>query len=613
MTKPAPLDILGITSDGGGFHDSSVAWIRNGRVEFALSEERLSRVKHDSAFPAGALRETLRVSGLTPADFAGVAVGWMNYNAFSGFFSRGLLDVPATVARSLLVRPRQTLVYASQNFLRKKVLGGTDQLIAHGFKPEQIHHFSHHLAHAASSYRTSGFPSALSVNLDCFGPDDQGRLWGGAAYLCEGNRIRLIEHVPPFASMGLFYSAISVCLGFKFGDGEGKTMGLAAYGNPARVYDAIRTVSPNFRRGTWQGHASWSDFRLIDRPGLLYATKWGNYLRQVIAGSSREDVAAAAQRILEEELMAYLDHLLRLTHQKQVVLAGGTFLNVTFNRLLAARPDVAEVYVHPFPSDGGTAVGAALELSSRWLLSPVNLRLPTAALGSEFSAPEIRAALDQIGPRITYEMPTNLPATVARLISEGKIVGWFQGRAEWGPRALGRRSVLGDPRSAETKERLNSVLKSRDWFMPFAPSILEESASDYLKDSFYTPFMTFSFQVRSEKLSVVPGIVHQDGTARPNMVRQSENPLYHRMIRNFQEITGIPIVLNTSFNRHGLPLVHLPKDAVDHLLWGCVDVLAIGDFLVHRAADIEAVDEFTRRAQLDSYTDPFALADARLG
>ena len=607
----APLDILGITSGGGGFHDSSVAWIRDGKVQFALSEERLSRIKHDYAFPVGALREVLRVSGLAPADFAGVAVGWMSYNPFSGFFTRSPFDVPGTVIRSLISRPRLTLAYARDNFFRKKVLGDGNRLTDHGFSTGQIHYFSHHLAHAASSYRTSGFPDALSINLDCFGPDDQGRLWSGAIYECRNNTIKLLEHVPPFASLGLFYSAISVCLGFKFGDGEGKTMGLAAYGDPSQVHARLRILSPVFREGRWHGHASWSDFRLIDRPELLFATKWGKYVRQLIAESSRENVAAAAQRILEEELMACSNYLLARTKLTRVVLAGGTFLNVTFNRKLAAHPQVEEVFVHPFPSDGGTAVGAALELCAQMMPEPVNYLMPSAALGPEFTGEEIRAALDLAGPRILFEKPSDAPATVARLISEGNIVGWFQGRAEWGPRALGRRSVLGDPRVAGTKERLNRLLKSRDWFMPFAPSILEEFSGDYFEDAFYTPFMTFSFRVRPEKAAMVPGIVHQDGTARPNMVRKTENPLYHRMIDCFREITGVPIVLNTSFNRHGLPLVHTPKEAVEHLLWGCFDLLAIGDYIVRRAGGVEEVDEFSRRALAGAYTDEDALKRAQ--
>ncbi|HEX2852169.1 MAG TPA: carbamoyltransferase C-terminal domain-containing protein [Opitutaceae bacterium] len=605
-----PNDVLGITSVGGGFHDSSVAWVRDGEVQFALSEERLSRIKHDYAFPAQALRETLRYSGLKPSDFSGVAVGWMAYNPFSGFFSRSLFDVPGTALRSLTRQPQAFARYVAKNFLQKKLLPGPNLLVQHGFRPEQVHFFSHHLAHAASSYRTSGFDEALSVNLDCFGPDDQGNLWSGASFICRGGEITPIDFIPPYASLGLFYSAISVCLGFRFGDGEGKTMGLAAYGDARVAYQKVRMVSPTFRAGRWHGHTSWSDFRLIDNPTLLFASKWGRHLRETMAATSREDIAAAAQRILEEELTAYFDHLLKKTGMRNVVLAGGTFLNVTFNRKLVERLDVAEVFVHPFPSDGGTAVGSALELSRRMTKGSVRPRLATAALGPESTEEEIRQAIEAVGPKVSAHKPADLPAAVATEVARGAIVGWFQGRAEWGPRALGRRSVLGDPRQAGTKERLNRLLKNRDWFMPFAPSVLEEFADEYFEKAFYAPFMTFAFRVRPERISKVPEIVHADGTARPHVVRETENPLYHRMISSFRDLTGVPIVLNTSFNRHGLPLVNTPSEALNHLLWGCFDILAIGGFIVSRVAQPEAVDAFTQNALIGAYTDETALNHA---
>lgn len=609
MVPAKTIDILGITSASGGFHDSSVAWIRNGRIEFALSEERISRIKHDYAFPRAALQETLRFAGLEPRDFAQVAVSWLPYRSWSGFFDRSIWDVPKTVGRSLIADPRSTWAYARDNFFRKKIVGSRSLLEEHGFRPEQIRFVSHHLAHAASSFRTSGYDEALSVNLDCFGPDDRGNLWSGAAFHARQGKLELLEYIPPYASLGLFYSAVSVALGFRFGDGEGKTMGLAAYGRADKTYDALRTVSPFFRGGHWHGHESWSDFRLIDRPALLFSTKWGRFLRELIRIHSREDVAAAAQRILEEELACYFDFLLKKTRLRRVVLAGGTFLNVTFNRKLAERSDVEAVFVHPFPSDGGAAAGAALELSAQRNELPT-YEMTSAALGPEFSNAQILGELTAGDARFRYEKSSDIAGATALQIEQGRIVGWFQGRAEWGPRALGQRSVLGDPRNAATKERLNQLLKSRDWFMPFAPSILEESAADYFESSFYTPFMTFAFKVRPEKAAVAPGIVHADGTARPNMVRASVNPLYHRLIKSFAARTGVPIVLNTSFNRHGLPLVNTPKEALDHLAWGCVDALAIGDYLVHRKTEIERVDDFARQALLHAYTDEQAHAQA---
>ena len=347
------MNILGLTSASGGFHDGSVAWIKDGVVQFAQSEERITRIKHDYSFPSKTLAEILNVSGLKPDDFEGVAVAWKPYNAFSGFFKRKLLDVPKTVGHCFLTKPMATFDYSMNNFLNFKIRGTRSLLSDYDFKHGKIHYYSHHLSHAASSYRTSGFEKALSVNLDCFGPDDIGNLWGGASYICENNKITLLEYIPPYASVGLFYSAVSVCLGFKFGDGEGKTMGLAAYGEPESAYEQLRLVAPLFRDGRWVGPASWSDFRLIDRPELLFSTRWGRYLRTLIKNTSREAVAAAAQKILEEELTNYFDYLIKKTGVQKIALAGGIFLNVSFNRILSERDDVESVHIHPFPSDGG--------------------------------------------------------------------------------------------------------------------------------------------------------------------------------------------------------------------------------------------------------------------
>ncbi|MCP9455886.1 MAG: hypothetical protein NNA18_07250 [Nitrospira sp.] len=604
------MNVLGLTSASGGFHDSSAVWVRNGKIEAAVSEERFTRIKHDYSFPQRSLEYLLKVSGIQPHEFDGVAVAWRPYNPFSGFFQRNILDVPRTLLWNLATMPGPMLGYVVNNFIGKKIIGRMAKLSDFGFSPSQIHYLSHHLSHAASAYRTSGYEDALSVNLDCFGPDDHGRLWSGATFVCEENEIRLLEYIPPFASLGLFYSAVSVGLGFKFGDGEGKTMGLAAYGDPTIAYQDVKPIAPDFCEGRWTGPQAWTDFRLIDKPKLLYNTRWGRYLRRIINEKGREHVAAGAQRILEEVLSRYFDYLLARTGKRSVVLAGGIFLNIKFNQRLAEREDVDKVYIHPFPSDGGTAAGAALELAARLSANKVGYELPSAALGPSYGSAEISHAIAQYEGRVIARRQPDATKSAARFIADGKIVGWFQGRSEWGPRALGFRSVLGDPRDVRSKERLNKLLKSRDWFMPFAPSVLEEYMDEYFENAFYSPFMTFSFNVRVSKKDAIPAVFHNDGTARPHTVRKTVNPRYYDLIDEFRKLTGIPMVLNTSFNRHGLPLVHTPKEAIDHLLWGCVDILVMDDFVITRKAGIEEVDEHAQRALQDAYVDDAALAAA---
>jgi carbamoyltransferase len=401
-----------------------------------------------------------------------------------------------------------------------------------------------------------------------------------------------------------------VGLGFKFVDGEGKTMGLSAYGDPEKAYRALRVIAPSFQNNKWLGHSSWSDFRLIESPTLMFNTKWGRYLRNVVKNHERADVAAAAQRILEEELNNYINYLLAKTKLKDLVLAGGIFLNVTFNGKLSRRKDINSIYIHPYPADGGTAAGAALELHARLSQNNTNYLMTSAYLGTSYEESEIQRALDSFGDKINYDRVDNISELAATLIKEGEIIGWFQGRAEWGPRALGNRSVLGDPRNSDTRERLNKLLKNRDWFMPFAPSILEEYLDEYFENSFFAPFMTFAFIIKEEKAALIPAALHKDGTARPNVVRKDTNPRYYELIDNFRKLTGLPVVLNTSFNRHGLPLINTPKEAIDHLLWGCVDKLCIGPFIVRRNVAIQHVDRFTEEALKAAYIDEDALLSA---
>ena len=605
------MNVLGLTSAFSGFHDSSAVWVRDGRVELALSEERFSRIKHDRNFPTECINQILERSGLESlANFDAIGISWKPYNAFSGFFSRSIWDIPATFAYNALCQPLGFGGYVCKNFLNFKIFPPQSRIQSEGVDPDKIHYLPHHLCHGASAFRTSGYDEAISVNVDCFGPDDAGNLWSGAAYICRDDKMRLVNYIPPYASIGLFYSVVSVCLGFKFGDGEGKTMGLAAYGDSKACYAELSVMAPHFEDGKWRGHKSWTDFRLIDNPQVLFRTYWGKALRGIIARHGRENVAASAQLILEEELSHYCDHLLEVFKVKNLVLAGGTFLNVKFNRLLLERVDVDRVYVHPFAGDGGTALGAAMELSARLTGKPVNYELTSAYLGSSFSDDEIAAALTGFGSQIRFSKQEDISKTAAKLVSEGFIIGWFQGAAEWGPRALGNRSVIGDPRNAATKERLNRHLKNRDWFMPFAPSILAERMPEFFYSTAYTPFMTFAFPLRDEKKSVVPAAMHHDGTARPHAVKREINERYYDLIENFREITGIPMVLNTSFNRHGLPLINSPQEAIEHLLWGCVDYLCMGSYLVERSGNLAPVDAFAENALRDAYVEETAYARA---
>ncbi len=375
-----------------------------------------------------------------------------------------------------------------------------------------------------------------------------------------------------------------MALGFKLNDGEGKTMGLAVYGKDSPAVGEIRNFFPYFKGTNWVARATWLEVNGVSRPEYFKKTKTFKMLKSLIEKYGEKNIAFAAQFVLEEEGEKFFKYLVKKYKQRNVALAGGIFLNVKFNMKLLEKNIVDRLFVYPNPGDGGIAVGAALayykELGNKVKVGD----LPSAYLGCDFSEKEIRLSLKDFGKKIKFvKYGTKLPKVVAKEISKGKVVGWFHGRGEWGPRALGSRSVLADPRHIETKERINSKLKQRDWFMPFAPAILEEHTEDVLKNGYGTPFMTLTDKVKKHMAKKIPAAIHIDSTARSQIVSKRTNPSYWQVINEFYKLTKVPVILNTSFNKHGLPIVHSPKEAIEHLMWGCVDELAIGPYLVTKS------------------------------
>jgi carbamoyltransferase len=292
-------------------------------------------------------------------------------------------------------------------------------------------------------------------------------------------------------------------------------------------------------------------------------------------------VAFAVQFVLEQESSKFFKHLVKKYKQKDVAVAGGIFLNVKFNTKLLQDKIVNNLFIYPNPADGGVAVGAAIALYKKLGENFKVQTLENSYLGCSFTRGEIKSALREYGKKLEVrELGDAMYSHVAREIASGKVIGWFQGRSEWGPRALGARSVLADPRNIKTKERINKYLKQRDWFMPFAPVILDEYKLEVLEHGYATPFMTLTDNVKKAYLKKIPAAVHIDGTARAQVIKKESNKPYWEVLNEFRKLTGIPVLLNTSFNKHGLPIVHTPKDAIEHLLWGCVDELVIGNYLV---------------------------------
>ena len=571
------IRIIGLTADYIR-HDSSVCLVEDGRVVFAGSEERFSGLKHDPRAPILCLTHILERFDLTLQDIDAFAVGMPAFRVMEGLMEAGPMNLATALIPVIFANRKRFLSY-----FRERLTDSRSRRFGFDWLPrEKTTYVSHYLSHGASAYRTSGFAEALSINMDAAGSDEEGRPFSGSVFHCLNGEMSLAETISRYASIGCFYNAVTQAVGFRPVGEDWKLMGLAAFGDPERCHAEMAPLAPRFVNGRWIMTPYTVEAKLIDRPHFLKQTRLWKKLSSLVDRYGDRDVAAAAQRIAEEVLLSYFRHLLDRYPVNHMVLAGGVFHNIKFCMRLAQQFPNLNIHVHPAAGDVGTAVGAALELHHRKTHEPTVYEMESMALGAEYGENELQAALVRQGDLVSWERPENVAAAVATLLTEKKVIGLFHGRAEWGPRALGLRSVIADPRDLNMRDHINTVLKDREWFMPFAPSILEEDGPRYLKGYFYSPFMTHAFEVTEQAQKDLFSAVHLDGTARPQIVRKSVLPHYHAIISAFKEKTGVGGVLNTSFNRHGLPMVNYPEDAVNHLLWGCVDTLALGPFLVKR-------------------------------
>ncbi len=460
-----------------------------------------------------------------------------------------------------------------------------------------FHRVEHHIAHLASSFFVSPFERAALLSLDGLGDFASG-MWG----LGEGNRIQVWGSVSFPHSVGMYYTAVTQFLGFwKYGD-EYKVMGLAAYGEPEFMDEFRRMLRVN------DGMGYEMDLRYfrhhIDGPtmtweegepqlGQLFSNefvrRFGDpHPPRAPVGRREENLAASLQARLEEVVLHQINTLYRLVAERTkqptnaLAYAGGVAFNCVANGKIFGATPFEHLYIQPAAGDAGLAIGAAFYVWHQVLGQPRRFVMEHAYWGPEFSDAEIRQALERHGLAYRQLDREVLVREVAKRIAEGKVVGWFQGRMEWGPRALGNRSIVVDPRRPEMKDILNKRVKHREPFRPFAPSVLEEYTGEYYEHSYPSPFMLLAYKVRPEKRNEIPAPTHVDGTGRLQTVNKETNPLYWQLIDEFRRLTGVPVVLNTSFNENE-PIVCTPDEAIDCFLRTHMDVLAIGSFLVERA------------------------------
>jgi carbamoyltransferase len=581
------MNILGINAYHG---NASAAVVCDGRLVAAVEEERFNRVKYAAGFPAAAIRYCLKEAGLKLGEIDHVAV-----------------------PRNPYARLGTKLFYALRmpSFARgrAKVLvkfSGVREALAASFEsdPKQIqaqfHRIEHHQAHLASAFFVSPFERAALLSADGLG-DFASTMWGSG----NGKSMDIADAIAFPHSLGLYYTAVTQYLGFlKFGD-EYKVMGLAAYGEPEKL-EAFRDIvrfNPNgngngFRLGLQYfvhhrtgPEMSWAEADKTPTLGRLFSEQMSQKLgAERLAEEPLEkrhrNLAASLQARLEEVYLGMLRKLAKATGLKSICLAGGVAFNCVANGKIFETTPFEQVYVQPAAGDAGLAVGAAYYVWNQKLGKPRLFVMDHAYWGPEYSAGEIRAAMESSGVTgrgyVVEELPEQeLARRAAAIVADGKILGWFQGRAEWGPRALGNRSIVADPRRADMKEILNWRIKHREIFRPFAPSILAEATGEWFEKSHPSPFMTLAYAVRPEKRALIPAPTHVDGTGRLQTVTKEANPRYHALISAFRDLTGVPVVLNTSFNDNE-PIVCRPEEAIDCFLRTKMDALVLGDFLVTR-------------------------------
>jgi carbamoyltransferase len=567
------MRILGLSN----MRDAAAALVEDGRIVAAAEEERFVRIKHASGLPVHAIRYCLASRGLRVSDLDHVAVPWKYWQ----IGRRAQLALAAMLRSPELCRvkgrrsaERLAGEWAELATLRRRLrrdIDGTDC-------PRPVF-LDHHLCHAASSFFVSPFERAAVLVVDG-ASESHSTLLG----LAEGQTIRVLTRTALPHSLGQFYAAMTAYLGFTPDQDEYIVMGLAAYGEP-RYADLLRSeVLRSAPGGTFTFNTRLLDFHLA-RVGLFsrrFLELLGPHRHRAEEITQRHrDIAASAQILLEEVLLHLARHLKDVTKAEYLCLAGGVAYNCVANSRLQREAGFREVYVPPAAGDSGSALGAALWRSVRLGALRERAVMQTAYWGPHFSEEECRAAVEAAGLSAERLPDEDLCRKTALELSHGKLVFWFQDRMEWGPRALGHRSLLADPRREDIRAVINAKVKQRELFRPFAPSVLEEKAGSYFDLPGPSPFMTFTVPVRASAKGLIPAVVHADGSARVQTVAAEPHSGFRRLLEAFDALTGVPVLLNTSFNVQE-PIVCTPRDAVSCFVRTDVDWLVLGNLLVTR-------------------------------
>lgn len=551
------------TTEGTGTHDPSVVLFRDGELVFGAEEERFTREKHaERTFPGRAIQAALEACDITLEDIERVCVSWDPRD-------KARYDLRFAARQSNLRQKAYETIECVKDYSAGQSKIG-NKLADVGTPVPPIETLNHHYCHAASAFYPSGFDDALVLSIDGRGERESTVVWRGDESGLE--RIRTYDYPN---SLGGFYGLVTRYLGYRENNGEGKIMGLAPYGTlNTDIEEKFRTLietGVDYDVVALNNHDGKALQRLEELFGRPKKQSGGEF------DQWEKDFARVTQHLLETIVADIVDTYCEEQNLSKVALAGGVALNCKMNKRLMELDTVEEIFVQPVANDAGAAIGAGYIGSRTPSIEPMH----TVYWGPSYTTAEIEGLLDVY--KIPYTKPTDLERAVAEKLAGNQLVGWFQGAMEMGPRALGNRSILADPRSTESRDLVNKFVKNREEWRPFAPAMLEERVGEYLFDAEPSPYMIKTFDVREERQSDIQAVLHAgDGTTRPQTVREDQNPRYYRLIREFEDITGVPVVLNTSFNDHGEPIVNTPKEAIKDFFGMGLDVLVLEDIVVEK-------------------------------
>lgn len=555
-------------------HNTSAAIVVDGVVRAAAHEERFNREKRTRRFPLSAMNFCLASAGATLREVDAVAVS----------VNPAIYLESLNTANSERARYRGELLYAPVNYLLGLTPGvdSTSARLSVAAEPLgglDLHYVRHHDCHAAASFLTSPFDAAAVLSVDAFGEKETTVLYAG-----EGNALRRLHSVEFPHSVGCFYAVLTEFLGLRPDRDEWKLMAAAAHGSARRFIGAMRELIRCAEGGRVEMDLAAFSHYLFHRPGL-FSPRLVERLGPAYGPGAEPDerffdIAAATQAVTEEVVFGLLRHLATLVPSRDLCLGGGVALNCVLNGKITANTPFRRVFVPPMPDDSGTSVGAALSVAATAFDAPRAASMVRNDWGPSFDDDAIEAELTRAKAR--FERVSSPAAEAAGALAAHRLVGWFQGGMEFGDRALGHRSILADPRDASAPSRIAAEIKARRSYQPFAPSVLAERAGEWFVDAAPSPFMEKTFRVRTEHAASIPAVLGPDGAARVQTVTAEQNELFHRLIATFEAVTGVPAVLNTSFNEDGEPIVATPRDALRTYFATGLDDLFIGSFRVRK-------------------------------